>query len=178
MDDVLRAARQLLLFFPLGLVALVLAAVAVGWVRSKRGTAAKRAYTSSALDVIVMASLLGPLLLTLAPSADQTRSIEWIPFEQLDGGGIRVVAEMAGNVILFIPVGLVVPARWIAMRSLGRVTLAGGLFSLSIETLQFALGLGRQPSATDVVTNTVGTVVGYVVFTLLRRVFQAAGSAR
>jgi VanZ like family len=61
------------------------------------------------------------------------------------------------------------PARWEGMRSLGRFTLAGAALSLLIETLQVALNLGRQPSLTDVIPNTAGPALGYLLFLVLRR---------
>jgi glycopeptide antibiotics resistance protein len=138
----------------------------------KRGMPTKKAYASSVLNFVVTIFLLGLLILTLAPSADRARTVEWMPFEQLGQGGSSreaVVAEMLGNVILFIPVGLLAPARWQAMRSFKRVILAGAAFSLLIETLQFALNLGRQPSVTDIIMNTSGATLGWLLFLLLRR---------
>ena len=141
---------------------------------------AKRAYVSSALDLTITASLLGLLILTLAPSADQTRAVEWMPFEQLVPGGFvrEAVAEMAGNVVMFVPVGLLAPARWEALRGFGRVMLAGAALSLFIETMQFTLSLGRQPSATDVIMNTAGAALGYLLFLLFKRMIRATSAGR
>lgn len=179
MDTMFRSVRPLLLLIPLGIVAVAVVAGAVGWFRSRRGMPAKRAYVSAVLDLIITASLLGLLILTLAPSANQTRAIEWMPFEQLvASGSISVVAEMVGNVVMLVPVAFLATARWEAIRGFGRVTLAGAALSLFIETMQFALSLGRQPSVTDVIMNTAGAALGYLLFLLLRRRIRPTSAAR
>ncbi len=78
-------------------------------------------------------------------------------------------AEVAANVALFVPLGLLsallVPRnRWWA------VLLALVTLSVGIETLQ-ALGLPyRTASGMDVVTNSLGAAIGVGLATLVRRV--------
>lgn len=76
-----------------------------------------------------------------------------------------VVLEILANVALFVPVGLLLPFAWPRLR-LWQVTLAGGLLSVVIETVQ-GLMPSRFPTISDVIANTTGTILGAVVATVL-----------
>ncbi|MEW2004583.1 VanZ family protein [Microbacterium sp. NPDC079208] len=76
-----------------------------------------------------------------------------------------VVLEILANVALFVPVGLLLPFAWPRLR-LWQVTLAGGLLSVVIESVQ-GLMPSRFPTLSDVIANTTGTFLGAVVATLL-----------
>jgi VanZ like family len=81
------------------------------------------------------------------------------------------------NVALFLPLGVFLPliAR---VLSVPRVLLIGFLLSLSIELAQFVTDItvstGRVADIDDVLSNTFGTLVGYLVFRLALRVPSAA----
>lgn len=76
-----------------------------------------------------------------------------------------VVLEILANVALFVPVGLLLPFAWPRLR-LWQVTLAGGLLSVVIETVQ-GLMPSRFPTLSDVIANTTGTFLGAVITCLL-----------
>jgi glycopeptide antibiotics resistance protein len=80
-----------------------------------------------------------------------------------------VVGEMVVNVLLFFPLGLLVPLRWPWWADPKRVFAGAALASLGIESIQFALGLGRTSSTTDILLNTAGAGVGYLVLVLWKR---------
>ena len=70
--------------------------------------------------------------------------------------GHGAVADILLNVALFLPLGLALSADgWRPLRAL---TL-GAAFSLAIEIAQFAIP-GRDPSLSDVLSNTLGTALG------------------
>lgn len=71
------------------------------------------------------------------------------------------------NILLMVPFGFGLPFIT-SLRARG-VVLAGALFSIGIELLQFVTGLlagvtFRVADVNDVVFNTVGTAVGYLAF--------------
>ncbi|MEV7578637.1 MULTISPECIES: VanZ family protein [unclassified Microbacterium] len=76
-----------------------------------------------------------------------------------------VVLEILANVALFVPVGLLLPFAWPRLR-LWQVTLAGGLLSVVIESVQ-GLMPSRFPTLSDVIANTTGTFLGAVITCLL-----------
>ena len=65
------------------------------------------------------------------------------------------------NVLLFIPLGMMLPLLWADFRTLWNPLLAGFGISFFIETLQlFSL---RATDINDLITNTAGTLVGYCI---------------
>jgi glycopeptide antibiotics resistance protein len=174
--------RPLVVASPAGLFAATIAVMVIGWTRSRQGQPSGRAYGSAALHVLAVASLISVLILTLPPSAKSEQRVELVPFKALVETSRptrgTVIAEMAANILLFVPVGFFVPACWRALDGPWRVILAGAGFSLLIETLQLALNDGRQASSTDVLMNTIGAALGYVLLRLIRLGAQrpAAGS--
>ena len=65
------------------------------------------------------------------------------------------------NVLLFIPLGLFLPIFWEKFQSFGYTVLFGFCTSLVIELLQiFTL---RATDVNDLMTNTFGTVLGYLI---------------
>lgn len=69
------------------------------------------------------------------------------------------------NVLLFVPLGLLLPAFWPDYRSLRRTALAGLGLSLSIELIQ--IFSWRLTDIDDLLTNTLGAVLGYLLFSLI-----------
>ncbi len=90
--------------------------------------------------------------------------IEWAPFYFHGHWASR--ADMVANVIFFIPLGLLLALRKILRNYrlfslvdwLGIVATGMGL-SLFVEFLQI-FSVTRSPSLTDVLTNTMGTIIG------------------
>lgn len=73
------------------------------------------------------------------------------------------------NVLLFIPLGAMLPLLWADFRPLWKTLLAGFGISFFIETLQlFSL---RATDVNDLITNSAGALLGYCVGRLLLRLF-------
>lgn len=75
------------------------------------------------------------------------------------------VVNLAGNVLVFVPVGLfaVLAFRW----SWWRAALAGAALSAGIELVQ--LTVGRSADVDDILLNSVGTALGAVLGALVAR---------
>lgn len=78
-------------------------------------------------------------------------------------GNRRVLLETIGNIILFIPLGLLLPL-FIRMKKCQAV-LAGACLALLIESLQWLFHLGSF-EIDDVINNTVGVYLGVTSFDL------------
>ncbi|NJI60620.1 VanZ family protein [Microbacterium oxydans] len=76
-----------------------------------------------------------------------------------------VVFEFLANVALFVPVGFLLPFAWSRLR-LWHVVLIGALMSGLIESVQ-GLMPSRFPTISDVIANSLGTLVGGVIAVLL-----------
>lgn len=81
--------------------------------------------------------------------------------------------NLAGNVGIFLPMGLLPPLLWERWRRLWKTALLCLSISCGIECLQ--LFLSRSVDVDDVILNLLGGVLGYLLFALGRAV---AGSSR
>jgi len=101
---------------------------------------------------IVGTIVLAILVATLVPS----RSGELRPFSYCFACDFRWLADAVLNVALFLPFGFA--AAWHA-KSFWKVVLAGALLSTAIELLQLVVP-GRDPELRDILSNTMGAVLG------------------
>lgn len=81
--------------------------------------------------------------------------------QALSGGSWQVL----GNVLLYLPLGLLLPLVW-KRASWWRVTAVGLALSLVTELIQPVVG--RSFDVDDMVANTLGTLMGYGLFALVR----------
>jgi glycopeptide antibiotics resistance protein len=168
-DEFLEVMEPLLPLIPLGVIAVGMAIVVLGSYRARRSDERRDAFATAALDVLSAASLLSILVITLLPHSETGREVILTPFHK----GFRSTsgnAEMIANVVLFVPLGAFAPARWRALDGWGQVFLGAAGLSLAIEVLQYVLNFGRESSTTDVILNTAGALLGYVVLRLVRSI--------
>jgi glycopeptide antibiotics resistance protein len=76
------------------------------------------------------------------------------------------VQNAAGNVLLFFPLGLLLPLVWSQFRFRRGIQIAIAL-SISIEIIQFLSGY-RSADVNDVILNVLGACLGLVLVYLLR----------
>ncbi|MDH4423529.1 VanZ family protein [Bacillus cereus] len=69
------------------------------------------------------------------------------------------------NIVLFMPFGFLLPTIWPHFRKMKNTVCAGFLFSLAIELSQ--LLNNRITDIDDLFTNTLGAMVGYVLYRVL-----------
>lgn len=73
------------------------------------------------------------------------------------------VIQLGGNLVLFAPLGVVIPVLISRLRGPLRLGIVAGLISLAVELIQGTLVHGRAFDIDDVILNTVGVVLVYVV---------------
>jgi glycopeptide antibiotics resistance protein len=93
----------------------------------------------------------------------ENRSINLIPFSNSSGSS----GEMVDNVLVFIPFGLLLGVNFERL-DLRRKLLVVFVFSLTAEVLQYVLAIGVS-DITDVITNTLGGLLGLMAYDLARR---------
>ena len=76
------------------------------------------------------------------------------------------------NILLFVPLGVFLPVLWDQFRNPVRAVSFGLGFSLMIELLQMLTF--RATDVNDLITNTLGTMLGYLLAKLLRPKIPAA----
>jgi glycopeptide antibiotics resistance protein len=90
---------------------------------------------------------------------------------QLDSAWQRTRLVL-GNVLVFVPFGLLTPALGARLRSWPRALLAGLAFSAAIEVAQLSVSVAlgywyRMPDVDDVLLNVAGVALGYGLFVAL-----------
>ena len=75
------------------------------------------------------------------------------------------------NVIMFIPFGILTPAIWDRMRAFPRCILATFISTVFIETMQLLTQRGYC-QLDDMVMNTLGGIIGYVIFYVAYRILK------
>ncbi|RIX60059.1 VanZ family protein [Paenibacillus nanensis] len=106
-----------------------------------------------------------PIDVNIGLYANQTpwyKTVNWIPILTID------VKTFVLNVIMLIPLGMYVP--FLRMKTAASAKTAakfGFMMSLSIELLQLlirvTLGNGRSTDINDLLANTLGAVIGYLI---------------
>lgn len=73
------------------------------------------------------------------------------------------------NIFMFIPLGFLLPLIWDRFRSFWKAILTGFGFSLLIEFFQ--LFNHRISDVDDLIMNTVGTCIGYLIWVVFKLIF-------
>ncbi len=112
--------------------------------------------------VLLVGSVLLVLALVLSPSFQQS-SLNLVPGRGLFNAAdpTITVVNIAGNVLVFLPLGLLSPECARALHRPLVVLVSAVAFSASIETAQYTLGLGRTADITDVLLNVAGVMAGH-----------------
>lgn len=92
-------------------------------------------------------------------------SLNLIPIIDIVNSPMEYIENTVLNIVLFVPFGFLLPTLWKDFVSIKRTTFAGFFFSLFIEIFQIATY--RTTDIDDLITNTVGTLVGYCIFKVL-----------
>nr|WP_026496505.1 VanZ family protein [Butyrivibrio sp. WCD3002] len=82
------------------------------------------------------------------------------------GHSVTTKAFFIENILLFIPMGILMPSAFKAFRKPHICIPACILVSLCIEVIQYSFGLGFA-ELDDVVTNTIGSAIGYTIWVML-----------
>lgn len=96
----------------------------------------------------------------------------WIVFTFIykdDSISMGMILDMIINVILFIPLGAALPIIW-RKANLWKTALAGFAVTFLIEVI-VQPHIERDPNIDDLLCNTLGAAVGYLLFMLLRKIF-------
>lgn len=109
---------------------------------------------AGALVFVLALALIAQLTLTAGPGG-RRHAIRW----ELSFDEVHLVQDIL-NVALFAPLGV---AAWLLGLSLSRAFLLGAGLSLGIEALQHLVVPGRYAELADLLANTLGTLLGWLV---------------
>ncbi|MFN8344385.1 MAG: VanZ family protein [Spirosomataceae bacterium] len=146
--------------------------------RKKDTTAANK--LTGALFIIYLGALFWIIVLKLNISFaynGKAGNVNLIPFHEpvLLNGKVGY-GEMILNVLIFIPLGLYAGILFKKL-STGKKILSFFTVSLLCEVLQFALKIGAF-DITDLITNTFGGIIGWVLFKATEKGFKNTAKAQ
>lgn len=111
-----------------------------------------------------------PIDVNIGIYANQTpwyKNLQWVPLLTADAPSFLL------NIVLFMPLGFLLPLLKPSVDSIRKAASAGLMFSFTIEILQLViritLGNGRSTDINDLIANTAGSVLGFVILGLLIR---------
>ena len=85
----------------------------------------------------------------------------------------EALINIIGNVLLFLPTGILLPVLYRRLDRFGKVLAAGACISLCIELIQLLLP-GSVTDIDDLILNTAGVALGCAIFSLFRRLIKKA----
>lgn len=124
--------------------------------------------------VLLVLYLVVLFTLALRPSdATNVQTLNLVPFSTiargLRRGGSLFFINIVGNIVVFMPLGALLPSLYFRLQSWMRILIIGIAVSVLIEVLQLMLGQ-RVTDVDDVLLNTAGTLLGYGCYLLVRQV--------
>ncbi|HEY8701920.1 MAG TPA: VanZ family protein, partial [Arthrobacter sp.] len=135
-----------------------------------------------AVFALYAAFLLKLLLFSRAPGSE--RSINLIPFASIaeyafshsPGTGKVAFANVVGNILIFIPLG--VYASWLRQRAAAWLTvLTVASVSVAVEIIQGVFAVGAS-DIDDVILNCAGGLIGMLAFWLLSAILRERSRVR
>ena len=124
--------------------------------------------------VLLALYLLVLFALTMAPTRRlPIQMVNLIPFKTImagiQRGGLLLNINVLGNIVAFVPLGVLVPTLGRRLSAPSAVLYASAFVSISIEVLQW-LFARRVADIDDVILNVAGALIGYGCIMLARNV--------
>lgn len=76
------------------------------------------------------------------------------------------LVNLLGNILVFCPLGVLLPVVFPRYNSVWKILAAGAAFSFMIEFVQFFVG--RSSDIDDIIFNTLGVVLGFWIYRIFR----------
>ncbi|MBR4993266.1 MAG: VanZ family protein [Lachnospiraceae bacterium] len=80
--------------------------------------------------------------------------------------------NLAGNLVIFMPLGFLLPFTWKKKHGIFAIAALGFLISMGVEVTQLVTGLGAF-DVDDLILNTAGAVIGYLIYKIMKLLFSA-----
>ncbi|GGW93768.1 VanZ family protein [Streptomyces malachitofuscus] len=131
--------------------------------------------------MVFFAVILARLTLQPSPASEALTHTNWRPGRSLraylDQPGLRdAVRQIGGNILLGVPFGVLAPVVAPSTRGFLRVLVLTAVVMLLVEFAQGSLVTGRAFDIDDVILNTSGALIGYLL--LGRRLSRAVHARR
>lgn len=131
--------------------------------RLRAGLPRRIALRYSIAEVGIVGATLPWVWMILTPTAG-TRAVSLVPLrdllDTLGAAPATAFVQVGANLVLFVPLGFLLPLRFPRVSGVGRMAAVGALVSATLEVLQYVLELGRVSSVDDVLLNAAGAGIG------------------
>ncbi len=101
------------------------------------------------------------------------KAIHLVPFQTLHS--LYKTVQFGLNIILFIPIGFLLPMVLYQLKSVKmrawQMGLVAMVISISIEATQYMLSIG-EAETDDVITNTLGAVIGFLIYKSFEKILR------
>ena len=128
----------------------------------------------------VLIVLSATVIVGASKTSAADRSLNLVPFRVFqETWGMpkpKKIAQTAANVVMFVPLGFLLPVAFPKMRNLWKVTLTLALLSFAIEFTQYFTG--RSADIDDLMLNTLGGLLGCLFFFVVSKLFRKNGRSR
>lgn len=123
--------------------------------------------------VILVATILLDVIaggLTFNPPIHHLNLVpfSWL-FETWAMGPLKMISQVIGNILMFIPLGFLLPIVFKRFTSFKKTFQFIWLFSFFIEFTQYFIG--RSADIDDLILNTLGGVIGFMTYEIIVRLF-------
>lgn len=139
-------------------------------------------YVLIGLKIILFKYSLDTMHIMFVGSLDERISLSnFVPFSTIAGYATGnptwqiALENIFGNILIFLPLGVLLPLLRKSFYSLWRIVLLTFLISLSLECVQLFFAIGSF-DVDDVILNTLGALIGYVCLRLWLIVIAALQS--
>ena len=142
------------------------------WKRRGTGTLFVRTVMYIYLSFVLFFTIM-PVITSLPFIFNHQYAFNLIPFDDYANGRGDVVRQIILNVIMTVPFGFLFPLTQKRSRRKMIITVrASFLLSLLIEIIQPIINDYRSFDVTDLITNTLGGVIGYLGFAVIRPIIE------
>lgn len=133
-------------------------------------------FTLAAYVFLVFFATLGMDILLLGPAAFQSgiHLVNFKPFIWLQEtylmGWKAMVTQVLLNILMFVPLGFLLPLTFPRFQSLRKTLLLLSVSSLAIEFLQYFIG--RSADVDDLIMNSLGALGGWLIYRAFRSIIK------
>lgn len=133
-------------------------------------------FSLAAYVFLVFFATLGMDILLLGPAAFRPgiHLVNFTPFIWLQEtylmGWKAMVTQVLLNILMFVPLGFLLPLTFLRFQSLRKTLLLLSVSSLTIEFLQYFIG--RSADVDDLIMNSLGALGGWLIYRTFRSIIK------
>ena len=165
---IIRDITAMFRYLPYGLFAGVLVVIILSMINDRRVKKKKEPLSVVAITGFIMYLVVLLFITFLSREGGSNKGMDLELFSTW-GINTRNNAYVIENILLFIPYGLFGAWAMKVIRNVFTCTMLGAATSLLIEWLQLLTGRGFF-QIDDVVTNTIGAMIGYLIFKMFIKI--------